>query len=72
MIAALVTTIFFPKVGIGLWALYLISIVLRTLNNRHRPILEMMGYYLVADFLNLLYLFTFFPSKKKEEYVRVI
>lgn len=72
MIAALVATIFFPKVGIGLWALYLISIILRTLNNRHRSILEMMGYYLVADLLNLLYLFTFFPSKKKEEYVRVI
>jgi glycosyltransferase involved in cell wall biosynthesis len=61
-----------PAAGFVLLALYLIAVVVRSIKKRHLPFFGMLGYFIITDFLNLVYLFTFFPKNKKEQYVRVM
>lgn len=69
LIVTLLALIVYYPVGLILLAVYLISIVLRVLQQKkYLPFFQLLGYFLLFDFLNLVYFFTFFPKKRKEEY----
>jgi glycosyltransferase involved in cell wall biosynthesis len=72
MLVAIVTTFFLPYVGLGLFALYLIMVILRVASNKiYIPFLTMTGFYILSDVLNLWNFFTFYPKDIKEEWVEV-
>jgi hypothetical protein len=58
--------------GFALMGVYLCAVMIRVLEQKikYLPFFELLGYFLLFDILNLVYFATFFPSKRKVEYVR--
>jgi glycosyltransferase involved in cell wall biosynthesis len=72
LLLAIAGVIIYPQAWPYLLAAYLIAVVLRVVQlQRYLPFMQMIGYYLISDILNFIYLFTFYPKNKKEEYVAV-
>jgi glycosyltransferase involved in cell wall biosynthesis len=68
-VAALIALLIYPLAGLTLFAAYLVVVILRVIQQKkYLPFFQMLGYYLLFDILNLVYFFTFFPSRRKEEY----
>lgn len=72
MVATILAAIIYWPVGIVIAVAYVVSVVLRSIKTRVNVSLpQMIGFYLLSDFLNLVYFFTFYPKDLKEEYVVV-
>lgn len=69
-VLALIALAINPMAGGALFSVYLFMIVLRVCQQKKTlPFIQLLGYFLLFDVLNLVYLFTFFPKKRKVEYV---
>jgi len=72
LVITLIALIVYYPAGLALLGVYLISIVLRVIQQKkYLPFIQLFGYFLLFDVLNLVYFFTFFPGKRKEEYIAV-
>lgn len=70
LLLCVIALIIFPKAGLIMLGGYLVAVILRivTQHEKYLPFIQLVAYYIVADILNLIYFFTFFPKNKKEEY----
>lgn len=72
LVLSILTAIIYPKAGLIAAGIYLVGVLIRSFQNiKFLPFLELIGFYVLTDILNLINFFTFFPKEKKEEYVAV-
>ncbi len=73
LIISIIFMILFPTTIPILVIIYLLAISLRSVKQVPKfSVFQYILYYIVFDFLNLIFLFTFFPKNKKLEYVENI
>lgn len=72
LVLSIITLLIYWPAGLALLAIYLLTVILRAFKTRINVSLpQMIGFYFMSDFLNLVNFFTFFPKDLREEYAKV-
>ena len=65
-------SLIFPSYFIIFFSVYFLAILLRSLKYKHEiSIINLIWFYIVFDFLNLFFMFTFFPKNQKLNYLEI-
>lgn len=72
MLLTIIAALINESVGLFMAGVYVVAVAIRSFYKMNfLPFFQMMGYFMITDFLNLVYFFTFFPKDKKERYVNL-